>query len=75
MESTLLRTAASLLPSARAGRIGSGRLFLAALPGHDAFVLGGRRAGTGYAGIRLAIPAMVSLLASWGSISRLERVL
>ncbi|CAL4961843.1 unnamed protein product [Urochloa decumbens] len=54
METSLLRATAALLPSARARRLGSGRLPLAALPGHDAVVLAGRRVGTGRGGVLTA---------------------
>ncbi|CAL4954900.1 unnamed protein product [Urochloa decumbens] len=54
METSLLRATAALLPSARARRLGSGRLPLAVLPGHDAVVLAGRRVGTGRGGMLTA---------------------
>jgi len=43
--------AAAALPSLRARRLGSGRLPLAALPGHGAAVLAVRRDGTGRGGV------------------------
>ncbi|CAL4954898.1 unnamed protein product [Urochloa decumbens] len=62
METSLLRASSSLLPFGRARRLGSGRLPLAALPGHGAVVLAGRRAGTSSGGaltvaLKLKAPA------------------
>ncbi|CAL4947882.1 unnamed protein product [Urochloa decumbens] len=52
MASFVVRAAASSsLPFGRARCLGSGRLPLAALPGHDAVVLAGRRVGTGCGGV------------------------
>ncbi|CAL4974493.1 unnamed protein product [Urochloa decumbens] len=55
METSLLRASSSLLPFGRARRLGSGRLPLAVLPGHDAVVLAGRRVGTGRGGGALTV--------------------
>ncbi|CAL4947884.1 unnamed protein product [Urochloa decumbens] len=73
METSLLRASSSLLPFGRARRLGSGRLPLAALPGHGAVVLAGRRAGTGGGGVltvalKLKVPGrLVTAYATSGS--------
>ncbi|CAL4961840.1 unnamed protein product [Urochloa decumbens] len=72
MEISLLRATAALLPSARARRIGSGRLPLATLPGHGAVVLAGRRVGTGRGRVLPELNGDVMRVKASGSESGLE---
>jgi hypothetical protein len=79
MASLVARAAvgAASLPSGRARHLGSGRLSLAALPGHGAVVLAGRRDVTGRAGV-LAVVLKVSSrvgVGSWCSPSCIAAVL